>query len=67
MPALNSTVNFPQGTSQAPGVTSGASGDCTSGGTAYFQPASEILTLVTDEPVSPDRMPRPIRVGAYGS
>lgn len=38
--------------SQAQGVTSGGSGDCTSGGTTYFQPVSEILsalnlTLVT--------------------
>ncbi|GAA4579270.1 alpha-lytic protease prodomain-containing protein [Planotetraspora phitsanulokensis] len=38
--------------SQAQGVTSGGSGDCTSGGTTYFQPVNEILsayglTLVT--------------------
>jgi len=37
---------------QAQGVTSGGSGDCTSGGTTYFQPVNEILstyglTLVT--------------------
>ncbi|MEL7977208.1 S1 family peptidase [Isoptericola sp. F-RaC21] len=37
---------------QAQGVTSGGSGDCTSGGTTYFQPVGEILdaydlTLVT--------------------
>lgn len=37
---------------QAQGVTSGGSGDCTSGGTTYFQPVKEILstyglTLVT--------------------
>ncbi|GGO79265.1 S1 family peptidase [Nonomuraea cavernae] len=29
---------------QAQGVTSGGSGDCTSGGTTYFQPIGEILT-----------------------
>ncbi|OLR91309.1 S1 family peptidase [Actinokineospora bangkokensis] len=29
--------------SQAQGVTSGGSGDCTSGGTTYFQPVNEIL------------------------
>jgi streptogrisin C len=38
---------------QAQGVTSGGSGDCTSGGTTYFQPVNEILnayglTLRTD-------------------
>ncbi|GII33084.1 S1 family peptidase [Planotetraspora mira] len=38
--------------SQAQGVTSGGSGNCTSGGTTYFQPVNEILstyglTLVT--------------------
>ncbi|SKC75000.1 S1 family peptidase [Krasilnikoviella flava] len=38
---------------QAQGVTSGGSGDCTSGGTTFFQPVGEILdayglTLVTD-------------------
>jgi streptogrisin C len=37
---------------QAQGVTSGGSGNCTSGGTTYFQPVNEILgryglTLVT--------------------
>ncbi|MEV6910123.1 alpha-lytic protease prodomain-containing protein [Amycolatopsis sp. NPDC051071] len=30
---------------QAQGVTSGGSGDCTSGGTFYFQPVSEILSV----------------------
>lgn len=30
--------------SQAQGVTSGGSGDCTSGGTTYFQPVDEILS-----------------------
>ncbi|MBN6039217.1 S1 family peptidase [Amycolatopsis sp. 195334CR] len=39
--------------SQAQGVTSGGSGNCSSGGTTYFQPVNEILqtyglTLVTD-------------------
>ncbi|WP_026316702.1 S1 family peptidase [Actinokineospora enzanensis] len=39
--------------SQAQGVTSGGSGNCTSGGTTYFQPVNEILqvyglTLVTN-------------------
>lgn len=65
--ALNSTVNYPQGTvyemtrtnvcaepgdsggsfisgNQAQGVTSGGSGNCSSGGTTYFQPLAEILT-----------------------
>ena len=28
---------------QAQGVTSGGSGDCTDGGTTYFQPVNEIL------------------------
>jgi streptogrisin C len=31
--------------SQAQGVTSGGSGDCTSGGTTYFQPVNEILNV----------------------
>jgi streptogrisin C len=40
---------------QAQGVTSGGSGDCTVGGTTFFQPVTEILeaaneTLVTTEP-----------------
>ena len=30
--------------SQAQGVTSGGSGNCTSGGTTYFQPVNEILS-----------------------
>ncbi|WP_246562364.1 S1 family peptidase [Streptomyces roseirectus] len=65
--ALNSTVNYPEGTvtglietnvcaepgdSGGPmfsegialGVTSGGSGDCTSGGTTFFQPVSTALT-----------------------
>ncbi|MGR6921871.1 S1 family peptidase [[Actinomadura] parvosata] len=73
--ALNSTVNYPEGTvsgltrtnvcaeggdsggsfisgDQAQGMTSGGSGNCTSGGTTYFQPIGEALsagglTLVT--------------------
>ncbi|MFG1944846.1 alpha-lytic protease prodomain-containing protein [Nonomuraea sp. NPDC048826] len=73
--ALNSTVNYPQGTvsgltrtsvcaepgdsggafisgDQAQGMTSGGSGNCSVGGTTYFQPIGEIisvggLTLVT--------------------
>jgi len=32
------------GFGQAQGVTSGGSGDCTSGGTTYFQPVGEILS-----------------------
>src|SRR5215207_551153 len=36
--AKNQTVNYAQG------VTSGGSGNCTSGGTTYFQPVNEILT-----------------------
>jgi streptogrisin C len=40
---------------QAQGVTSGGTGDCTVGGTTFFQPVNEILaaanaTLVTEEP-----------------
>ena len=31
--------------SQAQGVTSGGSGDCTSGGVTYFQPVNEILSV----------------------
>ncbi|MEU9886755.1 S1 family peptidase [Sphaerisporangium sp. NPDC051011] len=31
--------------SQAQGVTSGGSGNCTSGGTTYFQPVNEILSV----------------------
>jgi streptogrisin C len=30
---------------QAQGVTSGGSGNCTSGGTTYFQPVNEILSV----------------------
>ena len=30
---------------QAQGVTSGGSGDCTVGGTTFFQPLDEILTV----------------------
>ncbi|MDG4829692.1 alpha-lytic protease prodomain-containing protein [Solwaraspora sp. WMMD1047] len=73
--ALNTTVNYPEGTvtgltrtnvcaepgdsggsfisgDQAQGVTSGGSGNCTVGGTTFFQPVNEILaannlTLVT--------------------
>lgn len=29
---------------QAQGMTSGGSGDCTSGGTTYFQPVNEVLS-----------------------
>jgi len=44
--------SFITGTGQAQGVTSGGSGNCTSGGTTYFQPVNEALsayglTLVT--------------------
>jgi streptogrisin C len=44
--------------SQAQGVTSGGSGNCTSGGTTYFQPVNEILstyglTLKTDGGTTP--------------
>ncbi|MFI6512775.1 S1 family peptidase [Streptosporangium sp. NPDC050855] len=43
---------------QAQGVTSGGSGDCSSGGTTYFQPVNEILaayglTLATDGTTTP--------------
>ncbi|WP_030922538.1 trypsin-like serine protease, partial [Streptosporangium amethystogenes] len=43
---------------QAQGVTSGGSGDCTTGGVTYFQPVNEILTaygltLLTDSTATP--------------
>jgi streptogrisin C len=51
---------------QAQGVTSGGSGDCTSGGETFFQPVNEILqrnnlTLVTDgtEPEEPEEPGQP--------
>ncbi|GAA3508483.1 hypothetical protein FHR32_002332 [Streptosporangium album] len=49
---------------QAQGVTSGGSGDCTSGGTTYFQPVGPILTtygltLVTSGGVTPPTPPTP--------
>jgi len=48
--------------SQAQGVTSGGSGNCTSGGTTYFQPVNEILsvyglTLVTGSGPPPTTPP----------
>ncbi|GIH07069.1 serine protease [Rhizocola hellebori] len=48
--------------SQAQGVTSGGSGNCTSGGTTYFQPVNEILqayslTLVTGGGTPPSSPP----------
>ncbi|MBB5872030.1 streptogrisin C [Allocatelliglobosispora scoriae] len=48
--------------SQAQGVTSGGSGNCSSGGTTYFQPVGEILqafglTLVTNG--TPPQSPQP--------
>ncbi|GHJ47884.1 serine protease [Catellatospora sp. TT07R-123] len=48
--------------SQAQGVTSGGSGDCTSGGTTYFQPVNEILqayslTLTTSGTTPPSSPP----------
>ncbi|MEV4889706.1 S1 family peptidase [Nonomuraea sp. NPDC055795] len=66
--ALNSTVNYPEGTvyqltrtnvcaeggdsggafisgDQAQGMTSGGSGNCSSGGTTYFQPLAELLSV----------------------
>lgn len=53
---------------QAQGVTSGGSGNCTSGGTTYFQPVNEILsaygrTLVTDG--SPPPPPPPTGCTGY--
>jgi streptogrisin C len=30
---------------QAQGVTSGGSGDCSAGGTTFFQPVNEILSV----------------------
>ncbi|WP_250572869.1 carbohydrate-binding protein [Nonomuraea sediminis] len=51
---------------QAQGVTSGGSGDCSSGGTTYFQPVNEILStyglsLVTEGggPTQPPSSPPP--------
>lgn len=49
---------------QAQGVTSGGSGNCTSGGTTYFQPVNEILsaygrTLVTSGGGNPPPPPPP--------
>nr|WP_308167771.1 trypsin-like serine protease [Catellatospora tritici] len=48
--------------SQAQGVTSGGSGNCTSGGTTYFQPVNEILqafslTLMTSGTTPPSSPP----------
>jgi streptogrisin C len=50
--------------SQAQGVTSGGSGNCSSGGTTYFQPVNEILgayglTLVTGDGGNPPPPPPP--------
>ncbi len=50
--------------SQAQGVTSGGSGNCSSGGTTYFQPVNEILgayglTLVTGGTQPPPSSPPP--------
>jgi len=50
--------------SQAQGVTSGGSGNCTSGGIIYFQPVNEILsvyglTLVTSGGPTPPPPPPP--------
>ncbi|MBM7774455.1 hypothetical protein JOD54_004659 [Actinokineospora baliensis] len=47
---------------QAQGVTSGGSGNCSSGGTTYFQPVNEILqryglTLTVDSPPQPPVTP----------
>src|SRR6185437_115519 len=49
---------------QAQGVTSGGSGDCTVGGTTFFQPVNEILqdnnlTLVTTGSGTPSPAPSP--------
>ncbi len=49
---------------QAQGVTSGGSGNCTTGGTTYFQPVNEILsvyglTLVTGGSTPPPTTPPP--------
>jgi len=49
---------------QAQGVTSGGSGDCTAGGTTFFQPVNEILqdnglTLVTTGTPAPPTAPAP--------
>jgi streptogrisin C len=50
--------------SQAQGVTSGGSGNCTTGGTTYFQPVNEILsayglTLTTSGGTQPPTTPPP--------
>ncbi|WP_329086759.1 MULTISPECIES: S1 family peptidase [unclassified Streptosporangium] len=53
---------------QAQGVTSGGSGDCTSGGVTYFQPVGEILTtygltLTTTSGSTPPPPPPPTTPG----
>ncbi|GAA4204792.1 hypothetical protein GCM10022252_64310 [Streptosporangium oxazolinicum] len=53
---------------QAQGVTSGGSGDCTSGGVTYFQPIGEILTtygltLLTTSGATPPPPPPPTAPG----
>jgi streptogrisin C len=58
--------------SQAQGVTSGGSGNCTSGGTTYFQPVNEILsvyglTLVTGGSNPPPPPPPPTGCASYES
>ncbi|WP_328476360.1 S1 family peptidase [Actinoplanes sp. NBC_00393] len=56
---------------QAQGVTSGGSGNCTSGGTTYFQPVNEILTaygrtLVTSGGGGPTTPPTTPPTGCSG-
>jgi streptogrisin C len=60
---------------QAQGVTSGGSGDCTTGGVTFFQPVNEILqrnnlTLVTDgtapeEPEEPEEPGQPANCAGH--
>ncbi|ACZ91548.1 S1 family peptidase [Streptosporangium roseum] len=48
---------------QAQGVTSGGSGDCTSGGVTYFQPIGEILTTYGLSLVTTAGNPPPLSTG----
>ncbi|MFJ2030872.1 S1 family peptidase [Streptosporangium sp. NPDC087985] len=48
---------------QAQGITSGGSGDCTSGGVTYFQPVNEILTTYDLALVTTAGNPPPLSTG----
>jgi streptogrisin C len=51
---------------QAQGVTSGGSGNCTSGGTTFFQPVNEILTAYSRTLVTSGAPPPPPPTGCSG-